>query len=201
MKWLITGFEAFDPWDENPAQLLAQRVQEWKNDVDAAAAVLPVEYKKAPETAARLIAEEKPDAVLHLGTAGGRSGLHLERFAVNVEDSGTGKDNAGDQAEDRRVVDDGPAAVETTLPIRTMTEAAKRSGVPSSISYSAGTFVCNTTMYRTLVEGRVPYVGFLHVPVLPQMAVDWPLASMSLDTMEKGLYEMITAAERVLPTP
>ena len=39
---------------------------------------------------------------------------------------------------------------ETTLPIKAMVEAIKEAGLPSSVSNTAGTFVCNHIMYQAL---------------------------------------------------
>ncbi|RAN57150.1 hypothetical protein B8A33_02590 [Dolosigranulum pigrum] len=39
---------------------------------------------------------------------------------------------------------------EATLPIKAMVEAIKEAGLPSSVSNTAGTFVCNHIMYQAL---------------------------------------------------
>ena len=37
-------------------------------------------------------------------------------------------------------------------------------GVPAALSYDAGAYVCNATLYRSLYANAAPRVGFVHVP-------------------------------------
>ena len=57
----------------------------------------------------------------------------------------------------------------TKLRIPTIFAAA---GLPGKISNTAGTYVCNDTLYRLLhhYAGTATRVGFIHVPLLPHQA-------------------------------
>ena len=72
---------------------------------------------------------------------------------------------------------------------------ADRGGIPAYVSYTAGTYLCNQTLYSTLHEiGRRSLAlraGFIHVPLLPSMvaghgreepSMDLPLMLRALQT-------------------
>ena len=72
-------------------------------------------------------------------------------------------------------------------------------GIPSSVSNSAGTFVCNHVMYGVLYMIHKKYAGkkggFIHVPYIPSQVVTKPnTPAMSLDDIAKGLELCIKAA-------
>ena len=51
-----------------------------------------------------------------------------------------------------------------------MARAISDAGVPGVVSNSAGTFVCNDTLYSLLhrYDGTTTRVGFIHIPALPE---------------------------------
>ena len=59
-----------------------------------------------------------------------------------------------------------------TLPVKAMVEEIKKSGVPASVSYTAGTFVCSHLMYGVLYTLNKSYPGvrdgFMHVPFITE---------------------------------
>jgi len=70
------------------------------------------------------------------------------------------------------VVPGGPVAYWSTLPIKTIVRVLRGSGIPASVSQSAGTFVCNHVFYglmHALAESADRTKGgFIHVPLLPE---------------------------------
>lgn len=89
--------------------------------------------------------------------------------AVNIRDARIA-DNAGNQPRGTFVVDGAPAAYFTTVSAEDMAAQICALNLPSIVSNSAGTFVCNDTMYTLLhhyADSDVQ-VGFIHVPYLPE---------------------------------
>jgi pyroglutamyl-peptidase len=190
---LVTGFEPFTPYKVNPTEDLARAVDGLRvGDTRVHGAVLPVHHADAAVRVRELLGQIGPDAVLHLGLAGGRARLALERVAVNVMDYAV-PDNAGCQKTDEPCERGGPVAYFATLPLRAILARLVDAGIPAYISDTAGTYLCNQTLYTTLhaVAGMSapPRVGFVHVPLLPAMVaaagLDQP--SMDLSVMERGL--------------
>ena len=79
----------------------------------------------------------------------------------------------------------GPAAYFATLPLAAILAALTAEGIPAYLSNTAGTYLCNQTLYGTLhaVSGRPrpPRVGFLHFPLLPSMVAASGLEQPSMD--------------------
>jgi len=182
---LVTGFGPFGLHAGNPSEDLAKAVD--GREVAACVvrgAILPVHHDAAGRHVARLIEETDPIAVLHLGLAGGRARVALERVAVNVMDYEL-PDAAGFRAAGQPCVADGPAAYFSTLPLRAMLAALTADGIPAYVSDTAGTYLCNETMYTTLHllsrRGRAVPAGFAHVPLTPAMVAAAGLDQPSMD--------------------
>ena len=105
-------------------------------------------------------------------------------------------DNAGYKPEDEPVVTGGANAHFATLPIKRMVSAMERANVAAAVSNSAGTYVCNSTMYALLdhiAANNMPIqAGFIHVPYIPSQVADKPnVPSMPLEDMVRGLTAAI----------
>ena len=182
---LVTGFEPFGEHPSNPSEEIAKAVDgRVVGGQVVRAAVLPVHHVEAEAAARNLLREHDPLAVLHLGLAGGRSRIALERVAVNVMDYEV-VDNAGYQARGEPCVPGGPAAYLSTLPLPAILEALTRDGIPAYLSNTAGTYLCNRTLYATLhavgAASSRALVGFMHVPLSPAMVAASGLDQPSMD--------------------
>lgn len=194
---LVTGFEPFTPHKVNPTEELARALDGARvAGAVVRSAVLPVHHTDAAVEVARLLDVHRPDAVLHLGLAGGRARIALERVAVNVMDYVV-PDNAGCQKRDEPCVPSGPAAYLATIPVRAIVERLTEAGIPAYVSDTAGTYLCNQTLYTTLHRiadmAAPPRVGFVHVPALPSM-----VAASGLDEPSMDLPVMRRAVEIAL---
>jgi pyroglutamyl-peptidase len=143
-----------------------------------------VHHAEAGPQVARLVEETAPLAIVHLGLAAGRARLALERVAVNVMDFDT-PDNAGFHAHGEPCVPGGPAAYFATLPLAAILAALVAEGIPAYVSNTAGTYLCNQTLYGTLhllAARRLPArAGFIHLPLLPAMVAASGLEQPSMD--------------------
>ena len=182
---LVTGFEPFGTYTANPTEGLAKALEGRRfGSCRVRSVVLPVHHADAGPRVAALLAETDPVAVVHLGLAGGRARIALERLAVNVMDDEQ-PDNAGVRMQGEPCVPGGPAAYFATLPLAAILAALTAEGIPAYLSNTAGTYLCNQTLYGTLhaVSGRPrpPRVGFLHFPLLPSMVAASGLEQPSMD--------------------
>ena len=182
---LVTGFEPFTPYKTNPTEELARLLDGHRiGDLVVRSAVLPVHHADAAPRVRALIETMTPDIVLHLGLAGGRARVALERVAVNVMDYAV-PDNAGCQKMDEPCIENGPAAYFATLPLRAILTRLTDAGIPAYISDTAGTYLCNQTLYTTLhlvstLRTR-PLVGFIHMPLSPPMVASTGVDQPSMD--------------------
>ena len=136
-----------------------------------------------------------------IGQAGGRFGPTPERTAVNIDDFKI-PDNEGNQPIDLPIFEDGQPAYFSNLPVKAIVQAIKDAGYPSSLSDSAGTYVCNHVMYGILyyIDKEFPGVkgGFIHVPFATSQVIEKQNApSMSLTDITAALEAAIrTAVEK-----
>ncbi|HXG03807.1 MAG TPA: hypothetical protein VNO23_10400 [Candidatus Binatia bacterium] len=194
---LLTGFEPFAGFAANPSQDVAKALDgRAVGPAVVRGVVLPVDHARAPTIVADLIGEIDPLAVVHLGLAAGRTRIALERVAVNVMDFDA-PDNAGYSARGEPCVPGGPAAYFTTLPLAGILERLRGEGIPAYLSNTAGTYLCNQTMYTTLhrLAARTALVpaGLVHLPLAPAM-----VAASGLDQPSMDVGLMVRAAELLL---
>ncbi len=196
-KVLISGFEPFGGMSTNPALEVIKVLEgtELPQGGVVKTITVPVVHKQSIEIVNTAISQYQPHAVLMLGLAPGRSGIMPERVAINIDDFRL-VDNEGNQPTDQPVVDGGPAAYFSRLPIKRMVAAMRQAGIPASVSNSAGTFVCNHLFYgimHSLCANPIP-AGFIHIPLLPEQALQGKEPFMSLEQLIKGVSVCAEAA-------
>ena len=115
----------------------------------------------------------EPDLVVATGQGGSRPDMTIERVAINLDDA-QGPDNKGNQPIDVPIIPDGPAAYFSSLPVKSCTAAMVEAGIPTSVSHTAGTYLCNHIAYGLghLIATEFPHIrgGFVHVPFTPAQA-------------------------------
>ena len=188
-KVLLTGFEPFGTATSNPSGEIVKQI----SGDNIVTAILPVTYAQSAERLLSLIDQHNPDVVICLGQAEGRTQITPEKIAINLDDARL-PDNAGVQRSDVKILDDGPDAYFTTLPIKEMVDAAKVAAVPASVSLSAGAFLCNHVFYvaQNKFAGSKVRSGFVHVPLMDSQAPEFPgLPTMPLDQMVTAVRAML----------
>ncbi|HJH55751.1 MAG TPA: pyroglutamyl-peptidase I, partial [Brachyspira hyodysenteriae] len=177
MKALITGFEPFDKEEINPSWEAVNSLHNNIDDIEIIKLKLPTVFKKSYEKLFDSLENIKPDIVICVGQAGGRYEISLERVAVNIDDAGI-KDNEGNQPIDEIIFNDGENAYFSRLPIKRIKEELNKISIPSAISNTAGTFVCNHIMYSLLYYIKKNNLnikgGFIHVPYITEQILDKP---------------------------
>jgi pyroglutamyl-peptidase len=186
---LLTGFAPFGGEAVNPSW---QAVRELHGRHVAShlivARELPVEFGASLKELRAAIRETKPSLVLCVGQAGGRASISLERVAINIDDARI-PDNSGARPIDAEIVEGGPAAYFTRLPIKAMLAALNEAGIPAEVSQTAGTYVCNHVFYGLMhaLRNRRIRGGFVHIPYSPEQAAHHDAPSLPVDIVVKGL--------------
>ena len=168
-KLLITGFDPFGGEAVNPAWEAVKGLPDTIGDYVLCKLEIPTVFGKAAEAVLEKASEVHPDVILCVGQAGGRASVTPERIGVNIR-SARIPDNAGHQPQEQPVIPGGPDGIFSTVPVKAMADAICAKGLPGAVSNSAGTFVCNDTLYALLhhYAGTAVRVGFIHVPFLPE---------------------------------
>ena len=193
---LLTGFEAFYEFKVNPS-IVACRPLDGRifNGNKVKVEEVTMKFDGVKEEIEGHIKEYNPSAVICTGVSGRGSTIAVERVAINVFSAP--KSIMGAEALDRPIREDGPDAYLTTFPYRGLLEALKDSRIPARLSNTAGTFGCNLIFYYVMDylsgEGRHIPAGFVHVPRLPEQALDGTSASMTSELSSKALDTIVRA--------
>ena len=186
---LLTGFEPFGTATSNPSGEIVKQI----SGENIVTAILPVAYAQSAERLLTLIEQHNPDVVFCLGQAEGRTQITPEKVAINLDDARLA-DNEGVLRNDVKILEDGPDAYFSTLPVKDMVEAVKTQGIPAAVSLSAGAFLCNHVFYvaQNKFAGTAVRSGFVHVPLMDSQAPEFPgLPTMPLDQMVIAVRAML----------
>ena len=191
-KLLITGFDPFGCESINPAWEAVKLLPDAIGDYELTKLEIPTVFGIAAQTVIDKAEELNPDVIISAGQAGGRASVTPEMVGINLRFA-TLPDNMGAVPCDIPIIEGGPTAYFSTLPVRAMAKAICDAGLPGAVSYSAGSFVCNDVLYSVLhrFAGTSVRAGFIHVPFLPEQTTDKP--SLSLDKTVAALCAAITA--------
>lgn len=216
---LITGFAGYGGRGRNPSGEVAKALDGREvAGLKVIGRVLPVSYEKLQNGLQTLFDEIKPCIVICIGLWPGEATIRLERIGINVADFEI-PDNEGAYVRDMPVSGNGSTAVLTTLPVRQIESDLLSAGIPARISPTAGTFLCNATLYTILTLAETlrppPLAGFVHVPYLPEQVAELlgavrderkleihqraDMASMDLATMVRAVELALAAVAKALP--
>lgn len=198
MKVLMTGFEPFGGEMVNPAWEAVKLLPDLIAGAEIIKLQIPTAFSDSVSAVEEGILRYRPDVVISVGQAGGRSCVTVEKVAINLADARI-PDNAGEQPVDEPLQADGPAAYFASIPVKKIVENVCGHGIPCHISYTAGTYVCNCVMYHVLHLAAVGYpgirAGFIHVPYSAEQAVGKPAGTpfMPLETIAESLEYAVEA--------
>ena len=190
MNILITGFEAFGKDEINSSWESVKLLPNELKGNNIYKVLIPVVFNV--DKLIENIKKYSPDIIILVGQAGGRTGITIERVAINLDDAII-PDNNNYQPVDNTIKLDGENAYFSPLPVKTIINNLKDNDIEARISYTAGTYVCNHVMYNTLYHINKNNLdikaGFIHVPYLPFKTMD--KTSMKIEDIVKGLLSII----------
>lgn len=192
MRVLLTAFEPYDDWKENSSWLtLIELLKSRPSSVELLTRRYPVNLSALQERLEGDL-EKKPDVVLHLGQSPGAAAIKLEAIALNV--AGCVDDNGQELP---RLVDTGTLAFQSDMPLGRWAESLRQAGIPAVVSYHAGTFLCNATMYLThhwcQVNHHAMQIGFVHLPLATEQVAGSgrSLPSLPVATLARAVRLLI----------
>lgn len=191
MNVLMTGFDPFNGEVVNPSFEAIRAMPETVLGYEVIKLEVPTVFDRAIQVLAAAMDAHRPDIVICVGQAGGRFAITPEYVAINLDEARI-PDNEGNKPDASPIVAGGENAYFTTLPVRAIVTSLREAGIPATLSYTAGTFVCNHLFYGLmhLIEKDYPSVrgGFIHVPFLPgQVVTDSNKPFMTLEMMTSAL--------------
>lgn len=181
---LITAFEPYDRWSENSSWLtLIELTKELPDTPTITTRLYPVDFGAVRERLAEDL-EVNYDFALHLGQAPGNACIQLESVAINI---GGNSNQLPEQYQP--LVPDGPVAYRSELPLADWASRLRDEGIPTQVSYHAGTYLCNATLYLSQYvaeqKGLKTRSTFIHLPLEMSQALQSnpDLAAMPITTL------------------
>ena len=196
-KVLLTGFQPFHRASSNPSEEIVNEIVS-RGIPGVFGEVLPVIFGESAQRLLTRIEEVQPDVVISLGQAEGRTQITPERIAINLDDARIA-DNAGNTPSDTPVITNGANALFSTLPVKEIVSSIQSAGIPSTVSLSAGTFVCNHIFYhlQNYTASKRIKSGFIHVPLMDSQESEFPgLPTMVLTKMVEAILIAIEVSRR-----
>ena len=189
-KLLITGFDPFGGESVNPSWEAVKLLPDTVGDYQLHKLQIPTVFGLAPQKVLEAARAIEPDVIISVGQAGTRDSVTPERIGINMR-SARIADNAGRIPVEERIVPGGPDGMFSTLPVAAMVDAIRAANLPAAISNTAGTFVCNDTLYSLLhhYQGTPVRCGFIHVPWLPEQGTP----NLTLEHTVQALIAAISA--------
>jgi len=204
---VLSGFEPYGGFEENPsAEVVMKMHGRIIGGAKVDSVILPVSFRRSFNVLQATIEDgEEPCIIISTGLMPFASAIQVERVAINIKDYDGVPDNEGSKPQDEPILQDGPPAYFSTLPVRKIVQRLIEAGIPAMISNTAGTHLCNFIMYNVLhyvtKRGWKTKVGFIHFPFLPkqlQKLTHRPptTASLPLDIMVRAIeVSILTATE------
>lgn len=193
---LITAFEPYGPWQANASWLAVMELtRDLPKDLQVTTRLYPVDFARVRDRLTQDLAQNY-DVAIHLGQAPGEAAIRLETVGLNVR--GPARDGHADGSFGP-LVDDGPLAYASALPMVELAQRLRAAGIPACVSHHAGTYVCNATFYfahyfaeKMALSTRI---GFLHLPLeTSQAATDGTnLPSLPASVAAAAIREMLAA--------
>ena len=192
-KLLITGFDPFAHYQINPSWKVVQALPEQLGDFVITKLLLPNIFGLAGRMLLDKATELRPDVILLTGMDSGSVHVHVDTVAVNLRDALV-EDNLGHKPWNEPVIVGGPVAYMSTLPAHEIVQQLQKEHCPVHLGYTTGGYVCNDIFYLACHQyaGTATKIGFVHVPLLPEMVWDESLA-LPLDESQKLLERIILA--------
>lgn len=174
---LITGFDPFAHYIINPSWKAVKALPDIVGDYQLHKLMLPnifdLEAKILLEEAGRV----KPDVILMTGMNSGTTKIDINLAALNIKDALI-EDNMGRKPWNEPILPDAPAAYFATIPVHEIVRSLRAQKLPVQLEFASGGYVCNEIFYRAAhaYAGTTTKVGFVHVPLMPEMVFDERLA-------------------------
>jgi pyroglutamyl-peptidase len=177
----VTGFEPFDARGYNTSSKVFPLLPEQIEQYAIKTLTLPVHWQDANAVLSPVLAKIKPTLAIGLGMSR-ESRLDLERIASNFRGFDR-LDNSGAPPNTEQVVQNGPPAFYSDLPLDSISESLLKHKIPHRVSGSAGDYLCNEIFYLLMfARHQLQHIyrgGFIHVP--PETTDGgWPLSQLAM---------------------
>jgi pyroglutamyl-peptidase len=200
LRILITGFGPFPGAPYNPTMPLVARLLRLRRpafaDVELSGHIFPVTYKAVDRELPRLLAQQRPHALLLFGLATRTRYLRIETRARNAvtmlwPDADHTRSRKGSIVDGADAMPFGPHTAK-------LLRAARGTGIDARASRDAGSYLCNYLSWRAIEamqnDDHLRAAAFVHVPLIARGAMSARKGAPQRITLE----QMVDAGEAML---
>ncbi len=181
---LLTGFKPFSTFKKNPSGEIAKLLD---GSYFKGEEVRGIEIEVTHEAIRNYIEEigrNEYSLIINTGLAAGRSYISVEVIAVNWQSSE--KDENDFAPADGKIVENGPDGIFSSIPFLEVLHSLRSAKIPSKLSFTAGTFLCNKIFYSSLYYSKAK-VGFIHLPATDDISVAGEYPILEIEKMIKSV--------------
>lgn len=168
---LLTGFGPFPGAPDNPSGQIARRLAAIRRPAFTStkriAHVFTTTYAAIDQHLPALILRHRPDAIVMFGLSARTKQVRIELQARNRLLT-LFPDAEGFSPRKQTIRSPGPASLRGRAPFARLLAAARSTGMATSLSRNAGTYVCNYCYWRAVDGAVLPerpmVIVFVHVP-------------------------------------
>lgn len=181
---LITGFKPFSNFKKNPSAEVASLLDGiYFKGEEVRGMQLEVTHNAINNEYVRAL-QEKYSLIINTGLAAGRSYISVEVIAVNWQSAE--KDEANFSPEEGKIINDGPDGIFSRIPVKDVLHSLRSERIPSRLSFTAGTYLCNKIFYYSLYYSGAT-AGFLHFPATDDISISGEYPSMEIEKMIRAV--------------
>ena len=191
---LLTAFKPYDCWQSNASWLaLVEMTKNMPVSPEVTTRLYEVDFDHVRDQLESDLAAEF-DFALHVGQAPGSTRIQLEAFGLNI-----GGHSRQIPDEFQPLAPEGPAAYQSELPLARLAGQLREAEIPAQVSYHAGTYLCNATMYLThhiaALRQLKTKATFVHVPLDTSQVMDQDEILPSLPAVQSANALRLILAE------
>ncbi|QQS29450.1 MAG: hypothetical protein IPM47_00415 [Sphingobacteriales bacterium] len=167
---LLTGFNAFGEFKENPTQTIIQEFETFNRDVILYKSVLEVDFKATSQQYHEVLNSVMPHFIINLGLSAESPVIQVEKTALNL-----GFDRYN-EALHFSLHPNGPIAYFSNLPVENIVRHLLSKNIPVMQSNHAGSYLCNMVYYQSLSwceEQQYCKALFVHIPLTTKLAAQY----------------------------
>ncbi len=180
---LLTGFKPFSSFKKNPSGEIAKLLDgAYFKGEEVRGIELGVTHRELDDYVKML--NENYSLILNTGLAAGRSYISVEVIAVNWQ--GSEMDEEKFSAKEGKIIENGPDGIFARIPFKEIVHTLRSDRIPSKLSFTAGTFLCNKIFYLSLLNSSSK-AGFLHFPATDEISINGEYPSMNIEKMIKSV--------------
>ncbi len=194
-RLLVTGFGHFPGAPINPTGdiLTAVKAMTFPPHLQVKTHLFRTVYAEVQRDLPRLIAEQKPDALILFGLANKAKTIRIETTARNSTHR-TIPDADGNIFPTRSIDPAQPSLRKTGLDGPMIARHLRKAGLKTSTSRNAGNYLCNFSYFHALQaveQGLLRQALFVHVPLPPE-----PLSAADLARAAHEIMLVVASADK-----